>query len=95
MACWSIVTSDKEKADRIFKNVITAHNSKVIRHVCNINRECVYFEDGNWLIKLLPSESARGYRHTKMWIDKEIPRDVANAVFLTKFIGDKKDIVWI
>lgn len=95
MGFWSIVTSDKEKADRIFKDVIATHNSNVVRHVNNSIQEYVDFEDGVHLVKLRPTENARGYRHAKLWIDKNIPQDIAYEVFLPKFMGNENDIVWI
>lgn len=95
MDYWSVVTFDKEKAEKIFNDVIASRTSRIIRQSKNSVYEYVDFEDGVRLIRLRPTENARGYRHTKLWIDKNTPHDIAYEVFLPKFIGNENDIVWI
>lgn len=91
---WSVVTSDRDKAANKIAEIERDYNKEVLRRKNGANEASIIFEDGVWLRWVRPSDSDRGYRHGKMWCDKNIPRDIFRCVILPKYFGKYEDILW-
>ena len=91
---WCVVTSDRQKAEKLMKRIESDHMARVCYRINKIDDMLIQFTDGVRLKWVRPTEYARGYRIGRMWCDAGVDRDILNAVILPKYRGKIEDIVW-
>ena len=93
--CWGVITSNKEKADKVFAEIEKEYCEHIVRKIIGSNRNYIKFDDGNDLIWIKPS-NVRGYRFHRLWIDKDIDIQTLEATLAPSFLYCKySDIIWI
>lgn len=94
--CWGVITSNKEKADAVFANIEKEYKGHIVRKVFGNGRCYTEFDDGNDLVWIKLSNSARGYRFHRMWVDKDIDCQLLYKFLAPSFLYCKKeDVIWI
>lgn len=90
-----IITSDKEKADDIFEDIITS-NKGHIKHYANglTNREII-LDNGTRYVWIKPLDSARGFRLKGAYIDRNIDIELFDNVIRPMFVYCRKDDIKI
>lgn len=93
--CFGVMSNDRNKVDLIF-NEIEQQNSKHILFKINSKyRRETYFDDGNILIWVRPTENARGYRYHKLWLDRDITDvDILNNLVFAKLYMSESEIIY-
>ena len=91
---WTVVTRDRDKALEVISAIETNYDVPVVERKISSQYINLFFDDGVWLRWVRPTDSARGYRHGKLWCDKSIPLDDLRLHILTKYFGKYENIVW-
>lgn len=97
---WGVVTSNKEKADKIFDEIEKEYRGRIVKKVFTPElldeKRFTRFEDGNVLSWLIPSLAIRGYRYHRIWLDKDITdKEILNCVIYPKLYCKEDDVIWI
>ena len=74
-----------------------SNKNKTKRHYINSNGFWhMESENGEHLICVSPEKlKSINIKFSKLWIDKNIPKDVIDKIILNKYIGKKEDIIHI
>lgn len=97
--CWTIFTTNSQKANKIINQIIDEQNIKnikTIRRYKNKDWAEFYFEDGNCLRWIGHTDNFRGFRSHLLWCDKDINKNYFEYVIMPMVHYMKyEDIVWI
>lgn len=92
--CWGVVTSNREKANKVFDEVEKEYERSILRKIVSPNNRETIFQDGHRLIWARPN--VRGRRYNRIWIDKDIvDEEILHCVVYPQLLCSKKDITWI
>lgn len=97
--CWAIVTSHKQKAQRLLLQIDKEQQAKGIKSIKLYQDDCyaeIIYEDGKYIKWIIPSCSSKGFRFHHLWCDKDIDKEILKCIFLPMMLDmDEEDIIWI
>lgn len=87
-----IITSNEEKADKIFEEIFNSNKGNIKRYIDSKNQKEILFEDNiTHYVWVRPSNSARGCRFKGAYIDKDINIEIFENVIIPICAFCKKD----
>lgn len=93
---WGVITSNREKANKVFDKVEKEYEHSILRRVVSTNSRETIFQDGHRLIWVRPTQNSRGRRYNRVWIDKDtVNEEILYYVIYPQLLCSKKDITWI
>jgi len=97
MPMWAVITNDRTKAEKAMSQIETKIDSEVVQRVNGSYRMEVRFTNGCILRWVKPTESARGLKLDRMWIDESLrTTEIIRDVFFHSMIHcNKENIHWI
>lgn len=94
--CWGVVTSNREKANKVFDEVEKEYERRILRKIVSTNNRETIFQDGHRLAWVRPTQNSRWRRYNRIWIDKDIvDEEFLHCVVYSKLYCNKEDIIWI
>lgn len=92
---WGIVTTNRDKADTIFTKIEKQYENHIVKRTCSRYFRSTLFDDGNYLEWVNPIYPLRGHRYHRVWVDRDIDKEILDYRIFPILYCSATAVIWI